>query len=234
MSGLARPQPSLAQDATAARQRSPRKRGRAARSPRRGAGRASSAGGPASTPRGTSAPPSWTHTLRVSERLRRARGALLSGSASWATLLERAFGAPNDLTDLPAQGRFLTWCAEHPEAARGTLEAVWREAPQVAPGERVRAALAGGGLSGRPAARLNLASFLLMALDPTRYPVYDARTFARGYTLTGEPPPPAEADEGAVYEHALAFLDRLIAPPAGGTGGRGAGGRRRGRGQGHG
>ncbi|HEX2327009.1 MAG TPA: AAA family ATPase, partial [Chloroflexota bacterium] len=157
-------------------------------------------------------------TLRVSERLRRARGALLAGSASWATLLERAFGAPNDLTDLPAQGRFLTWCAGHPEAARGTLEAIWREAPHVTPGERVRAALAGGGLSGRPAARLNLASFLLMALDPTRYPVYDARAFARGYALTGEPPPPAEADEGAVYEHALAFLDRLIVAARAGAG----------------
>ena len=106
----------------------------------------------------------------------------------------------------------------------------------MAPGERVRAALAGGGLSGRPAARLNLASFLLMALDPTRYPVYDARTFARGYTLTGEPPPPAEADEGAVYEHALAFLDRLIGAArwrdgeeagrrGGGGGGGGAGAR---------
>jgi 5-methylcytosine-specific restriction enzyme B len=77
----------------------------------------------------------------------------------------------------------------------------------------VRAALDGAGraLGGRPAVRLNLVSFLLMALDPTRYPVYDARAFARGYALAGEAPPPPEADEGAVYEHALAFLDRLVA-----------------------
>src|SRR5262245_33232782 len=147
-------------------------------------------------------------TLRVSERLRRARGALLAGSASWATLLERAFGAPNTLTDRPAQGRFLTWCAGHPEAARETLAALWREAAAVDPGERFRAALdaAGGALGGRPAARLNLLSFLLMALEPTRYPVYDARLFARAGTLTGTAPPPPEADEGTHYEHALALL----------------------------
>lgn len=154
-------------------------------------------------------------TLHVSERLRRARGALLAGSETWATLLERAFGAPNDLTPHPAQGRFLTWCADHPETAREALLALWRDAPaaaaEVAAG-RIREflALAAGGVPGAPGGRLNLASFLLMALDPTRYPVYDAEVFERGYTLTGAPPPPPDADEGAVYDHALALLDRLI------------------------
>jgi 5-methylcytosine-specific restriction protein B len=224
MSGLARHQPSLAQVATAAApEESPAKRGPAARSPEAGRWEGLVRWGARFYATRDFGATELDATLRVSERLRRARGALLSGSASWATLLERAFGAPNDLTDLPAQSRFLTWCAERPDVARSTLEAVWREAPLVAPGERVRAVLAGGGLSGRPAARLNLASFLLMALDPTRYPVYDARTFARGYTLTGEPPPPAEADEGAIYEHALAFLDRLIGAARAGMGtGRGA------------
>ena len=152
-------------------------------------------------------------TLRVSERLRRARGALLAGSASWATLLERAFGAPNSLTDRPTQGRFLTWCAGHPDAARAALAALWRESPAVAPGERIRAALdaAGRALGSRPALRLNLLSFLLMAVEPTRYPVYDARVLARACALTGETPPPADADEGTLYEHALALLDRLVA-----------------------
>ena len=128
MSGLARPQPSLAPDAPAAP------------SPEAGRWEGLVRWGArfyATRDFGTT---ELDDTLRVSERLRRARGALLAGSASWATLLERAFGAPNDLTDLPAQGRFLTWCAGHPEAARGTLEAIWREAPHVTPGERVRAA----------------------------------------------------------------------------------------------
>jgi MoxR-like ATPase len=152
-------------------------------------------------------------TLRVSERLRRARGALLAGSASWATLLERAFGAPNNLTDRATQGRFLTWCAGHPEDARAALEALWREGAAIAPGDRIRAALgaAGRALGSRPAVRLNLLSFLLMALEPTRYPVYESRTFARACALTGETPPPADADEATVYEHALALLDRLVA-----------------------
>src|SRR5215213_8044087 len=66
-------------------------------------------------------------TLRVSERLRRARGALLAGSETWATLLERAFGAPNDLTPGLAQGRFLTWCAGHPEQAREALQTLWSD-----------------------------------------------------------------------------------------------------------
>ncbi len=173
-------------------------------------------------------------TLHVSERLRRARGALLAGSKTWPTLLERAFGAPNDLTARPAQGRFLTWCAHHPVPAQEALQALWRDAPRDAPspategpGERIRdfLARAAPGVPGRPrgrvagdgessrsaGGRLNLASFLLMAIDPTRFPVYEAQHFRSGYALTGASPPPPDADEGAIYDHALALLDRLIA-----------------------
>ncbi|MGH2353558.1 MAG: hypothetical protein ACRDI2_25865, partial [Chloroflexota bacterium] len=86
--------------------------------------------------------------LKVSERLRRARGALLAGSETWGTLLERAFGAPNELTSRPAQGRFLTWCTAHSDEAAHTLRALWDETP-APPAERIRAFLdAAGGRAG--------------------------------------------------------------------------------------
>lgn len=149
--------------------------------------------------------------LEVSERLRRARGAFLADSESWGTLLERAFGAPNDFTSRAAQGRFLTWCAARPQRAARAIRPLWSETPAPVH-ERLQAFVVAGaaGLPASPGARLNLASFLLMGLDPTRYPPYETRTFERGFTLTAYPRPAPGAGEAPRYEHALGFLDQLI------------------------
>ena len=42
------------------------------------------------------------------------------------------------------------------------------------------------------------------------YPEYMAQQFKRAFNETGHPAPSADADEGAVYEHALEFLDLIV------------------------
>ena len=53
-------------------------------------------------------------------------------------------------------------------------------------------------------------AFLLMGLDAERYPPFRTTTFGTTYELTKYQDPPQDADEAALYEHALGFLDRLI------------------------
>ena len=57
---------------------------------------------------------------------------------------------------------------------------------------------------------MRLISFLLMGLDAERYPPFMTTVFAAAYELTKYQGPPRDADEAALYQHALGFLDRLI------------------------
>ena len=61
-----------------------------------------------------------------------------------------------------------------------------------------------------PGARANLAAFLAMAVDPNAYPPYRVTVLKSGYDLTGYSAPDKDADEAAVYRHALDFLDIFI------------------------
>ena len=58
--------------------------------------------------------------------------------------------------------------------------------------------------------RTNLISVLLMGLDVEQFPPFRVGVFTRAYDSAGYGRPEGEADEAAVYEHALAFLDRFI------------------------
>ena len=49
-----------------------------------------------------------------------------------------------------------------------------------------------------------------MGLDAERYPPFKIRAFREAYERTGYDMPERGADEAALYEHALDFLDRLI------------------------
>ena len=49
-----------------------------------------------------------------------------------------------------------------------------------------------------------------MGRDPLRLSIYKARTFQKGFLLTGFAEPNDDADEADVYAHALSFLDRII------------------------
>ena len=57
---------------------------------------------------------------------------------------------------------------------------------------------------------MNVISVLLMALDVEHYPPFMTDAFDDALKRTGYPKPGSDADEAALYEHALGFLDRFV------------------------
>ena len=157
----------------------------------------------------------------VARELGGVREAALSGNANWLDLVREV--TPDYVNNLCRwQGRddLLKWFDEHEHGASGALLKLWapyeRSPGEAAPTddviERVRAfagrmprdAVSGAGT------RMRLISFLLMGLDAERYPPFMTTVFADAYELTKYQGPPKDADEAALYQHALGFLDRLI------------------------
>ena len=157
----------------------------------------------------------------VARELGGVRKAVLSGNVDWLDLLKRV--TPRYVINLC--GRFgrdglLKWFDTDLDGASDALVRLWaphEQSPSQVPPtadviERVRAfagrfprdAISGAGTRMRPM------SFLLMGLDAERYPPFMTTTFAATYELTKYQGPPKDADEAALYEHALGFLDRLI------------------------
>ena len=153
------------------------------------------------------------YKLKTGEDLGRARDAVLSGDSKWPLLVEEGLTTkPNDnLSDWRDRNPRLNWFKSQPDDALHALRALWVD-DDTTPGERIRAfsTLAPEDQShGGVGSRLRTISVLLMALGP-EYPPFKITEFDIAYNRTGYPGPPADADEGAMYEHALAFLDRLV------------------------
>ncbi len=153
------------------------------------------------------------YKLKTGEDLGRARDAVLSGDSKWPLLVEEGLTTkPNDnLSDWRDRKPRLNWFKSQPDDALHALRALWVD-DDTTPGERIRAfsTLAPEDQSrGGVGSRLRTISVLLMALGP-EYPPFKVTEFDIAYNRTGYPGPPADADEGAMYEHALAFLDRLV------------------------
>ena len=157
----------------------------------------------------------------VARELGDVREAVLSGNGNWLDLLKKV--TPDHASNLCGwRGRddVLKWFDADPDGASDALLKLWapyEQSPGQAPPtadviERVRAfagrlpqdVIRGAGTRMRPIA------FLLMGLDAERYPPFRTTTFGTTYELTKYQDPPQDADEAALYEHALGFLDRLI------------------------
>ncbi len=156
------------------------------------------------------------YKVEVARNIKQAMQALESDSDDWLKLLRRAFGKPNNLTAWQAHGKFLDWCAKHHDEAGKALRGLWRGRESWADNERAAEAVRvfleqvpTNYLSGKHT-RVNIASFLAMAIDPQTYPVYRVSVFESGYKLTDFPQPTSSASEASVYQHALSFLDRLL------------------------
>ena len=156
------------------------------------------------------------YKLEMVENLRRARDSVLSGDSEWPSLVKKAVTRRYSPFDWRVGEVFWQWFASQPDDALKALQALWAD-DDTPPGERVRTFL-----SQVPersnfrtiSARLTPVSVLLMALG-TEYPPFKVTAFNKAYDRTGYPRPPSGADEGAVYEHALAFLDQLLERSAG-------------------
>ena len=158
------------------------------------------------------------YKLKTAEDLHRARDAVRSGDSEWPELVKQGLtNKPNEnLTAWRERGVLFKWFESQPEDARDALQNLWADGDSP-PGERIRAFVArvpedpenptnfkGVGT------RLRLVSVLLMAMDAEDYPPFKITEFNKAYRATEYTEPPTGADEGIVYEHALAFLDKLV------------------------
>lgn len=126
------------------------------------------------------------YKLELAKALAEARAALHEQREDWIDLLRRAFRSrQNNLTNYRAHERFLDWLKEHPADGRAALEIVWRdpddEDPRLVPFlEAVpKEAIAGAGT------RVSFASFLLLAVEPTRWPFFKPTPYDRLCKLLG-------------------------------------------------
>lgn len=132
---------------------------------------------------------------------------------SWRDALRRGIQNPqNNLTQWQVNLDLLDWADQEPELARQTLAALWTENGE--PGDRVQAFadVLGRERLRSPGNRVAMASYLLMGLRPTTYPVYRPAPFKDVHRLVGRTA--STGPEGERYSEALAFCDELIAEAA--------------------
>ena len=149
------------------------------------------------------------YKIKIGQRVAKAREAVLTGSTSWADLVKSSISG--NLIHYMGQVKFRDWVDEEPDESLRALLALWRDG-DISVSDRVRAF---AGLLPRSASagvgtRTTIASVLVMGLDAWRYPPFRTTLFDEAYQRTGYEPPNGDADEAALYDHALGFLDRLI------------------------
>ena len=149
------------------------------------------------------------YKLKIGQRLAEARESALVGSGNWSDLVKS--GITSNLIYHVSIAQFRDWIAAAPDDALAALRTIWAE-DDGPPSGRVRAfagllppsAISGVGV------RTTIASVLLMGLDAERYPPFRTTLLTEAYERTGYEGPAPDADEAALYGHALGFLDRFI------------------------
>ena len=145
----------------------------------------------------------------IAEELRQAREAVNAGNSEWPSMMKGALA--NNLSHYIPRSVLTDWFEVETPSAQGALRKLWDDDISVA--ERIRTLLDHTPDDPRfkgTGTRLREVSVLLMALGADRCPPFKIREFNAGFDATGYGRPPSDADEGALYEHALAFLDRLV------------------------
>ena len=157
------------------------------------------------------------YKLRIAQSIAKARAVVLEGASDWREVLMPACRQKNNnLVNFRSEGALSDWIYGHPDDALDAMRALWAEddtpisdrirdfVPRVKPGPKYQNGFV------RPGTSLRLIAALLMALDPKEYPPFMITSFKKAYERTGYPMPPKGADEAALYEHALGFLDKLV------------------------
>ena len=149
------------------------------------------------------------YKVEISQKLKVARDAVLSGTNNWATLTKR--GMSSNLIHSIQLSKFGRWIDEPPGDARRALQEIWtRGESSYMQGISAFSELFPKSVISGVGTRINVISVLLMGLDVEQYPPYRRRAFEKAYDRTGYGRPTRNADEAALYEHALGFLDRFI------------------------
>ena len=151
------------------------------------------------------------------------RDAVFAGDPDWPALWRKAKLEPRlcDWRDKDHLGR---WFERDPQGSRDALQRLWAPGDDLPPetdGQTVSTEEAVGRIRAfvprlpdeikGPGTRMRQISVLLMALGAERCPPFKTTEFQATYARLGYPRPSPDADEAGLYEHALRFLDRLIA-----------------------
>ena len=149
------------------------------------------------------------YKVEIGRKLAEAREAVLGGKDDWADLYKR--GLVGNLIYSVSQARHREWVEKFPEDASSALKAIWA-GDEKSVSERIDAftSLLPNTVTSGTGSRLTVASVLLMGLDVAHYPPFRTRLFEQACELAGYDQAPKGADEAALYEHALGFLDRFI------------------------
>ena len=150
------------------------------------------------------------YKVEIGRKLAVARREVFAGAPEWADSLKTALKDANFVWH-GRRTELRKWCANDPGAALRALQAIWTE-DDSSVFDRIRAfsdrfprsVTSGAG------SRMNVASGLLMELDVYKYPPFLIRKFEAAYEHTGYEQADPNADEAALYQHALGFLDRFI------------------------
>ena len=158
------------------------------------------------------------YKVEIAQKLSAARRAVLAGVDGWQ---ERVMEAQQNKGGQHGAGNLLnwrmlpifeSWLNESPEDGLLAMQAIWTE-DDVTLGQRIRdfchfihsSAISSGG-----GGRARLAAAFIMGLDVEQNPPFMTTAFTKAYELTNYAQPERDADEAALYEHALGFLDRFI------------------------
>ena len=149
------------------------------------------------------------YKLEIARKLGVARRAVLDNAVGWSDLVKS--GMSGNIVVHFSQSKFRDWLDSSPEDARQALAALWT-LKDIHITDRIRdfctqfptSAMSGAGT------RMNVVSQLLMGIDVETYPSFRISTFNDTYDRTGYTRPEPNADEVALYVHALGFLDRFI------------------------
>ena len=147
----------------------------------------------------------------VASNIGEAKSALISGKDNWIQALREAFNPPNNLTRWSEHKPFLDWCAKNPEAAAEALQSLWHKQSSLPSATREFLSRVPADSPSGKNTRVKIAAFLAMAIDPYDCPPFRVTTYQAAYKLTGYPLPASDADEADVYQHALGFLDKVLA-----------------------
>ncbi len=146
------------------------------------------------------------YKVEIARVLGAARTALLAGDDGWPGIVDSSFRVQNN--------NLLPWqVVNRVRSAVGTdaLSALWGGTGDWRVRARAFLSFVPLEVLSGPGTRASLLSYFLMGEDPDQFPIFRATVFRKAYELTNYDPPPPDADEVATYEHALGFLDRLLA-----------------------
>ena len=148
--------------------------------------------------------------IAIGKSLATARDAILSGADDWRRDISKDMGKGNIIHFIP-RTNLLGWMDGHPDAALDAFMSLWAmdDSPVA---DRIRGFSDGfpSDIVSGAGTRMNVISVPLMGVSATDYPPFRVKVFDDAYKLVGYNPRDPNANESALYEHALGFLDRVI------------------------